>query len=172
MKSTVVKSSLPVIVRFSTLSELIFKLVKEVLSTTLIVPSNLAPVAEPAINALSIVTVSKSKFWITWTAVAFAPVRVTVARSEFPFPGSAAPISIAPSTSAEIVTVSKLPFPWKLTAPTLPERVTVVILLLSSNLIAGPDLSVAVSGSKAPVTVRVSRSSAESISKVTALSEV
>jgi hypothetical protein len=43
---------------------------------------------------------------------------------------------------------------------------------LSSNSIAGPDLSAAVSGSNAPATVRVSRSAAESISKVTALSEV
>lgn len=104
-----------------------FKLVSDVLSTTDIDPSTFAPVAVPAINVLSIVTVSRSKFWITFTAVAEAPVKVIVAKSELPFPVPVAPIPIAPSTSAVIVTESKFPFPCRSMSSTLPARVIATI---------------------------------------------
>jgi hypothetical protein len=104
-KSTVVKASFPVTVKFSTAVEATVKDSNEALSTTSISPSTVVKAAAP-LNVVSIVREVRSALLETFTAVAFEPVKVTVVKSELPV---VPPMLIAPSTSAEIVMSVTLP---------------------------------------------------------------
>ncbi len=103
-RSIEVKSSLPVTVMFSNLSEETTKLSREVLPVTVRSPSNLAPVAVPALQVRSTVKASRSVLAFTSNSVAFAPVTVIVTKSVLPS------MSILPATSAAIVRSVRFPF--------------------------------------------------------------
>ena len=147
------KSTFPVTVKTETFAPAKVRDSKSVLFVTMIVPSNVAPVARVLTISVSTVALTKELFAFNVTPFDFEPVNVTVSRSEL-----LSKLMIPLFTSAVTVTVSTLPQLAIEIDAKFPANEAVTKSDRLDKAIAGPLLSVVVLGSFTPVISRVIRS--------------